>query len=162
LHVHHERTTTVNPTAIERDILIDAPADVVWAVITRPEGITQWFSDAAELDLRPGGSGSLTFTGHGTVPLRVEVVRPPHLFSFRWEFPEGEQPSPGNSLLVEFTLTPEGDGTRLRVVETGFDDRDWTPDTRTAYVDDHTQGWTEIVGKLGRLQLDASGVRASR
>jgi hypothetical protein len=31
------------------------------------------------------------------------------------------EPAPGNANLVEFTLTPEADGTRLLVVESGFD-----------------------------------------
>jgi hypothetical protein len=40
---------------IERDVLIEAPIDVVWEVISRPEQIVHWFSDEAQLDLRPGG-----------------------------------------------------------------------------------------------------------
>lgn len=49
----------------------------------------------------------------------------------------------GNSTLVEFTLTPEGDGTRLRVVETGFEEIA-IPEERqsTAGYDSHSEGWT--------------------
>ncbi|MCW2890124.1 MAG: hypothetical protein JWL58_6986 [Streptosporangiaceae bacterium] len=36
-------------------------------------------------------------------------------FSYRWQHPPGVAAGEGNSLLVEFTLTCEGDGTRLRV-----------------------------------------------
>ena len=42
-------------------MLIEAPIDVVWEVISRPEQIVHWFSDKAELDLRPGGEGVLSF-----------------------------------------------------------------------------------------------------
>jgi len=44
---------------IEREIDIDAPIDVVWTVITEPEHINGWFTDSAELDVRPRGEGRL-------------------------------------------------------------------------------------------------------
>ena len=58
---------------------------------------------------------------HGEFPLRVEKVDPPPYLAYRWvsAFP-GEELREGNSTLVEFTLTAEGDCTRLRVVESGF------------------------------------------
>jgi uncharacterized protein YndB with AHSA1/START domain len=43
------------PDRIEREIVIDAPVDVVWAVVTEPELISGWLSDSVELDLRPDG-----------------------------------------------------------------------------------------------------------
>ena len=62
------------PQRIEREILIDAPVELVWAVVTEPEHISGWFSDVAELDLRPGGSMVLRWSGHGTVHGQVERV----------------------------------------------------------------------------------------
>src|SRR3954469_22432518 len=55
------------PPRIEREILIDAPVDVVWAVVTEPEHISGWFSDSVELDLRPGGEAVLVWDGRRTV-----------------------------------------------------------------------------------------------
>ena len=72
------------PQHIERSILIDAPVDVVWTVVTEPEHISRWFSDAVELDLRPGGRAALTWNDHGTFQGRVERVEAPRFFSFRW------------------------------------------------------------------------------
>jgi uncharacterized protein YndB with AHSA1/START domain len=131
---------------IERDILIAAPAEVVWKVITEPDQITQWFSDAAQLDAHPGGQGTLTFGAKATneavtVPLQVEAFEPPHRFAFRWDYPAGEQPCEGNSLYVEFTLTPEGEGTRLRVVESGFAALQRSEEEKLAYVEAHSKGW---------------------
>jgi uncharacterized protein YndB with AHSA1/START domain len=131
---------------IEREILIAAPAEVVWKVITEPDQITQWFSDGAELDPHHGAEGSLTFGEKATnqavtVPLRVEAIEPPHRFAFRWDYPAGQQPREGNSLLVEFTLTTEGEGTRLRVVESGFAALPWAEEEKVAYVEAHSKGW---------------------
>jgi uncharacterized protein YndB with AHSA1/START domain len=139
--------------AIEREILIEAPRDVVWRVITEPEQIAHWFVDAAELDLRPGGSGTFTFESRAThqrasVALTVESVEAPHRLAYRWAYPSESQPSEDNSLLVEFTLTPEGDHTRLRLVERGFLARQWSEDERTSTFNDHSEGWDLHLGRL--------------
>src|SRR5919199_2049266 len=107
---------------IERTISIDAPVDVVWAVVTEPEHIRGWFSDAVELELRPGGALVLRWDGSAPVRGRVERVEPPRRFSFRWVAGEGDELTGDNATLVEFTLHPEGGGTRLTVVESGFRD----------------------------------------
>ena len=39
---------------IEREVMIDAPVDVVWRTITEPEQISQWLAERAELELKPG------------------------------------------------------------------------------------------------------------
>ena len=55
-------------------------------------------------------------------PLVVERVDPPTRFAFRWNHPAGEEPSPHNSMLVEFTLVPDGsERTRLKVAESGLE-----------------------------------------
>src|SRR5688572_4070078 len=108
------------PDQIEREVVIDAPVDRVWALITEAEHVGTWFSEAdAEIDLRPGGGMRLTWEEHGTVEARVERVEPERLFAFRWPL-FGETLAEGNSTLVEFSLAPEGDTTRVKVVESGF------------------------------------------
>ena len=101
---------------IEREVVIEAPAEVVWRTITEPDQMTQWFADRVELVVEPGAHGYMGFGDQGG-PVVVETVDPPTRFSFRWNHPRGEEPVAGNSMLVEFTLTPEGDErTRLRVI----------------------------------------------
>ena len=90
------------PTVIAQEIVIDAPPELVWGVVTEPEQISQWYTDATELDLRPGGAGAFIWKEHGTVPLRVETVDKPSRFAFRWCYPEGAEPKTGNSIRVEF------------------------------------------------------------
>jgi uncharacterized protein YndB with AHSA1/START domain len=148
---------------IEREIVIDAPADVVWRTITEPDQIAQWFADRVELDLRPGGDGTFVFeTGASakttTAPLVVEAVEPPHRFAFRWGHADGEVANAGNSVLVEFTLAAESrEKTRLRVVEIGLDDVDWSDDEKARYAEDHRHGWSLHVGRLGDLLGTSTG-----
>src|SRR5437879_6303043 len=105
---------------IEREILINAPQDRVWAVLTVADHVAHWFGDSAEVDLRPGGKMVFGWTEHGNHHAVVERVEPPGFFSYRWGHGAEVEPAAGNSTLVEFTLTPAGSGTMLRVVETGF------------------------------------------
>jgi uncharacterized protein YndB with AHSA1/START domain len=102
---------------IEREILIDAPVDVVWAVVTEPEQISGWFSDSVELDQRPGGKVVLEWDNHGRVHGRVERVEPPRFFSFRWMVEHGPAFAEDKSTLVEFSLSTHGESTRLTVVD---------------------------------------------
>jgi len=112
------------PDRIERETVIQAPVERVWELITEPEHVGRWFGDAgATIDLRPAGEMVIRWADHGTTRGRVVTVEPHTRFSYRWapfRNPGGEEPVPGNSTLVELTLAPEGDGTRLRVAESGF------------------------------------------
>jgi uncharacterized protein YndB with AHSA1/START domain len=133
--------------AIEREIVVDAPPSVVWPIVTEARHVAGWFSDEAELDLRPGGRMLLTWHGHGTYDGRVETVEPPRLFAFRWQTREGEF-SEANSTLVVMTLEPEGTGTRLRVVESGFATLPRTDAARARYADENSKGWLSELDEL--------------
>jgi uncharacterized protein YndB with AHSA1/START domain len=135
---------------IEREVLIEAPAEVVWRTITEPDQISQWFADRVELVAEPGAHGYMGFGDQGG-PVVVETVDPPTRFSFRWNHPAGEEPVPGNSILVEFTLTPEGDRTRLRVSESGHELITWPDEEKERYADEHRGGWTDYLDRLARL-----------
>lgn len=138
---------------IEREIDIDAPIDVVWRVITEPEHITGWFTDSAELDARPGGEGRFAWEAGATtramvVNLRVERLDPPHFFSFRWDYPDGEEPSETNAPLVEFSLEARGESTRLRLVESGLEKIIRSEGDKETYFAEHTSGWARIAERL--------------
>ncbi len=147
---------------IETDVLIDAPVERVWELITSAEHVGRWFADAgAEIDLRPGGALSLSWQEHGTVHGRVEAVEPPHRFAWRWLSAAGSraEPAPGNSTLTEFTLAAEGRSTRVAVVESGFDALEGGVDARTAALASHTEGWA---AELGELVTYATEIPAGR
>ena len=140
------------PDQIERETVIDAPTERVWELITEPEHVGRWFGDAgATIDLRPGGEMVIRWADHGTSHARVVAVEPHTRFSYRWapfKDPAGEEPVEGNSTLVEFTLAPEGDGTRLRVVESGFASLATSEEQRAKNHASNTGGWQQELGEL--------------
>jgi uncharacterized protein YndB with AHSA1/START domain len=137
---------------IEREVVIEAPAEVVWHTITQPDQITQWFAERVELELAPGGQGYMGFDEQHGGPIVVETVDPPIRFSFRWNHPTGAQPAPGNSVLVEFTLTASGpERTHLRVVESGHELLAWTDAEKERYAEEHNGGWAGYLGRLAGL-----------
>lgn len=138
--------TSEDRNRIEREISIAAPVERVWAVLTEPEHVGSWFGqgEPTPVDLRPGGIMHLDHGEYGQFPTTIVKVDPPHYFSYRWASAHpGEVAVEGNSTLVEFTLTPEGDGTHLRVVETGFEEIA-IPEERlpTAGYESHSSGWS--------------------
>jgi uncharacterized protein YndB with AHSA1/START domain len=158
--VAHSREEQMVADRIEQEIVIEAPPEVVWELVTDPEHVGVWFGDAAQIDLRPGGDAAFTWEGYGTFLARVEKVEQPRFFSFSWSRPKETPVAEGNSTLVEFSLRAEGEGTRLTVVESGFAALARAEDEKARQLTDNTEGWTvelghlreyaEKVGSLGR------------
>lgn len=141
-------TVEAEAFTVRRSIRIAAPIDAVWRAVTEPEHISRWFG-ATELDgCGPGARGTMTWEGHGPVPLLVVESDAPHRIAYRWNNDDASDEFPAEvderSTVFTFTLEREGAGTRLTVVETGFD-RTSDP---AANMRDHAQGW---VGELDKL-----------
>jgi uncharacterized protein YndB with AHSA1/START domain len=142
---------------IEREIMIEASAEVVWSVITEPAHISSWFSDEADVQACAGADGALTWKPGGRggdreadlfVPIRVVDAEPYRRFSFRWNHPDGVSPDESNSALVEFSLREEEHGTRLRVIESGIAAVTDGEEENARYFESHERGWEKHLGEL--------------
>jgi uncharacterized protein YndB with AHSA1/START domain len=135
-------TTTLD---ITRTIDISAPPEKVWAALTESDLISQWFGDSCELDATPGGTGHFGWTEHGAdFRVVVEHVDKPKTLVYRWARESGVDPVRGNSTVVRFDLTEIDGGTRLNLIETGFDE---LPEPAAA-VADNTGGWKAELAEL--------------
>lgn len=140
------------PDRIERTVELAHPPGKVWEAITTAEGLAAWFGNTATIDLRPAGSGKMTWTSGESAEFRVERVEERAVFGFTWPMygmPEGDP----RRTYVEFTLEPNGAGTRLTVVESGF--AQLPDDAYGKAYDAHTEGWASELGELADY-LDAS------
>jgi uncharacterized protein YndB with AHSA1/START domain len=113
---------------IEKTVELKAPVARVWRALTDHREFGQWFRVRLEGPFVPGevARGHITYPGYEHLHWEAVVQRmePERLFSFTWhpyaidpnEDYSGEPPT-----LVEFTLEKTATGTRLRIVESGFD-----------------------------------------
>ena len=141
-HMKYASGESMTEDTIEREVLISAPRERVWEIITHAEHVGTWFSDAAEIDLRPGGVIVLRWESHGTMYGIIERVDAPQVFSYRWNpFLFDQRPTKEDSTLVEFTLTARGDHTHVRVVESGFQSLARTEDELAEQFGKNSHGW---------------------
>lgn len=134
---------------IEKRVTLRAPVARVWRALTDAQEFSQWFGFQLEGAFVEGATVKGTFGGTldeaalrahqaqvGVTPSGVKVpsgpmvfctverIEPERYFSFRW-IPYGidEEADLANepTTLVEFRLEPVAEGTRLTIVESGFD-----------------------------------------
>jgi len=117
-----------NTDRIERDILLRAPRSRVWQALTDPVQFGTWFRVKLETGFAVGqqAHGRITYPGYEHLRFEATVRRmdAEHDFSYRWH-PYAVDPkvdySAEPTTLVEFHLDDEAGGTRLTIVESGFD-----------------------------------------
>ena len=140
--------------SIERAIHVDASPEVVFEVISSPEHLREWWPDEAEIEPVAGATGRVVFhraapEGALVVPITVIEAQAPRRFSFRWVYEAGAVPGPDNSLLVTFDLEPSGEGTLVRMIETGFRERGWEAAVLEQAYLEHSEGWDYFIPRLG-------------
>jgi uncharacterized protein YndB with AHSA1/START domain len=92
------------------------PIERVWAALTVPERLTDWFAEAEIDRLEVGGTMRLHFTGAEYRSLgRIEILDPPRTLVWTWSEIDGSKAS-----LVRFDLEPDGDGCRLTLTHSGL------------------------------------------
>lgn len=125
---------------------IKAPPAKVWAAITQPELMLQWWGPDAGptlsvvADVRPGGRFSIVFrllngAEHNPTGVYREVV-PERKLVFTWDLPDAEEPES----LVTFRLEPFDGGTELVLTHERLPDE-------PARVS-HQRGWSGLLDKL--------------
>jgi uncharacterized protein YndB with AHSA1/START domain len=133
------------PDKIERTMEISQPPARVWAALTTAEGLSSWFGDKATIDLRPGGTVSMSWSSGDEANMTIERVEEPKVFSFTWGL-NGLAADDPRRTYVEFTLEPTGSGTRLTVVESGF--AQVSGDAHAKAYGGNVDGWTHELGEL--------------
>ena len=106
--------------AVERSIVLPAPASEVWAALARPERMSDWFGARVEFELRLGARFTFTWPDGTIRGAVVEALEAERLLVLRWlpyeRTPDGAtRGRPAGA--VRFVLRKEPGGTRLTVLE---------------------------------------------
>ena len=124
-------TTATTPTStdrIEKQVTYDVPRSRVWRALTDVAQFNKWFGVTLTSPFAAGAAVSGKFTHpkyeHFTMTIWIETIEPERLFAFRWHpyaIEEGVDYAAEPTTLVTFTLDEVAGGTRLTIVESGFD-----------------------------------------
>src|SRR5262249_27257783 len=132
-------------TTVERELVIDASPETVWELLVDPGKATSWMGRQSWSEPHEGGLYRVEVIPGQIARGKFIELDPPRRLVLAWGW-EGENPvSPGSSRL-EFTLTPEGEGTRLHFLHSGL------PSAEAA--ESHAHGWDHY---FERLAVIASG-----
>lgn len=124
---------------LELERRIAARPETVFAYFVDPERYTRWMGVGAVLDARPGGRYEVRVPQGLTAIGEFREVDPPHRVVFSWGW-DGHETVPAGSTEVEVTLTPDGDGTIVRLVHSSLPGPD--------EVASHTIGWNRYLDRL--------------
>ncbi len=120
--------TTTTTDRIEKQITLNAPRTRVWRALADSKEFGGWFGMTVDGPFAPGAHvhGRVTHKGyeHIVLDLVIEAMEPEKRLVYRWhpiakdlEIDYSKEPM----TLVEFRLEDAPGGTRLTVVESGFD-----------------------------------------
>jgi uncharacterized protein YndB with AHSA1/START domain len=91
------------------------PVAKVWAALTTPERLEDWFG-AAKIELRVGGTMHITSANGKQTELRITRVDAPHVLGWSWMLD-------GLDTSVLFELAPDGEGCQLTLTHSGLSAR---------------------------------------
>jgi uncharacterized protein YndB with AHSA1/START domain len=139
-------TTTSTTDRIEREIILRAPRARVWQALTDSRQFGEWFGIRTASPFAAGKTihAEVTIKGYEHVPFSIDIVaiEPERLFSWRWHphaIDAGRDYSNEPTTLVEFHVDDVPGGTRVRVVESGFDQV--PPARRLEAFRGNSEGW---------------------
>jgi uncharacterized protein YndB with AHSA1/START domain len=133
---------TTAPSQIETiafEIDLDHTPEKVWRALTDPDLLKEWLLPVIGLELAPGAEFTFKTQAYpgwdGTVNCRFIEVEPLRKLRYTWTVPFLDT-------VVTFTLTPTASGTRLTIVQSGFNAEQKRESGGARY------GWKMMGGKL--------------
>lgn len=112
-----DRTAPSQGEAIAFEFDLPHPPEKVWRALTDPILLAQWLLPVAGLTLEPGAAFRFTAPPQpgwdGTVHCRFTEIEAPRRLRYTWVVADMDT-------TVTFTLTPTASGTRLSLVQSGF------------------------------------------
>lgn len=134
-----DKTTPGQTGTLAFEADLPHPPAKVWRALTTPELLAEWLLPAVGFDLAAGTAFRFETQPRpgwdGVVNCRILESDPPRMLSYRWDVPFLQT-------VVTFTLTPTASGTRLSIVQSGFNEQQKREFGGARY------GWQMMGGRL--------------
>ncbi len=148
----NEQATASRSIIVER--VIPHPPEKIWRALTQAHLIEQWLM---KNDFEPGLGVRFTFRAkpmgdwNGVVDCEVTAFDPPRRLAYSWRGGSAANPNDGSALesVVEWLLSPEPGGTRVRMEHSGFG-----PRNEMAF-DAMSSGWPRGLERLEQVSAAA-------
>lgn len=128
------------------EITVKAPRETVWRALTEPKTFGKWFCQGATGTKGVGQLVTMNFDNEhykGQAKYKTTRIEPMDVFEFQWHIGKdrdfGTAPDE-EATTVTFTFSDAEGGTKVRVVESGFERL--PVEFRQPGIEDHTEGWT--------------------
>ena len=134
-----DKTDPSQTDAVSFELDLQHPPEKVWRALTDPALLAEWLLPVIDLKLEPGAAFTFKTQPYpgwdGTVNCRLLEIEPLRKLSYAWTVPFLDT-------VVTFTLTPTASGTRLSLVQSGFE-----PDQKQNW-GGARYGWKTMGGRL--------------
>ena len=146
-------STTTNDQAINKELIINAPLDLVWFAWTISERVSEWFAPETVVEAREGGAYELYFipgnkTGMNTKGCKITKLIEEKELHFTWKGPdqfEALMNKENELTIVHVSFESVNDtSTKVIVKHTGFKSiEEWTE-----AINWHQMAWSGVLGSL--------------
>jgi uncharacterized protein YndB with AHSA1/START domain len=140
-------SNTTNETPSTKSIIVERfmphAAEKIWRALTSSQLVSEWLMQndfVAQVGHRFTFRAKPVPGWSGVTNCEVLQVEPPHLLSYSWG--DGSESDSGLRTIVTWTLMPEGEGTRVRMEQSGF-----RPQDERGY-QGMGSGWPHILKRL--------------
>jgi uncharacterized protein YndB with AHSA1/START domain len=137
------------PLPIDLTIRTAAPPGRVWAALTEPERVAEWFTDASPMG-RVGDPYRLDFGDGSVVDGVIVELEPGRAFAHTWSWAGAED---HEETLVAWSVEPaDGGGSEVRLVHDGWAEAGLDGSTR----DDHEGYWQGYLQDLAAVLAEGA------
>src|SRR5262249_33961682 len=140
---------------IEKSVALRLPRKRVWKAFSDANAFGEWFGVKLNGTFQPGArlTGKVTHKGYENYPFEftIDRIEPERLLSFRWHpnaVDIGKDYSSEPKTLVVFNLEDADGGTKLTIVESGFDSL--PQERRRPAYEGNEKGWAMQVESIQR------------
>jgi uncharacterized protein YndB with AHSA1/START domain len=142
---------------VERTIWIAASRERAWRAITEPAQLERWYAPGCPWDipaLHVGTTVKFYHTDTEILLATIEVVAPLRQLTLCWQ---PDQIYPATTLVTTFLLAEDNNGTRVTIIETGYESL--PGDVRQQRLDESARGYGWSLEQLKAYLERVSGER---